>query len=32
MATYKIISAATHGFPPEMDVRLAGRPGALMWE
>lgn len=20
----------THGFPPEMDVRLAGRPGALM--
>lgn len=21
----------THGLPPEMDVRLAGRPGALMW-
>lgn len=22
--------AKTHGFPPGMDVRLAGRPGALM--
>lgn len=27
----KHILQDTYGLPPEMDVRLAGRPGALMW-